>query len=645
MRTITLAVLLCAVLALAYQPALFARWDQKAKDAITRCAGGGTLSNRVVIVAIDDSTLAQFGRWPWPRDRLSELLKKIQVARPDTVVLDMMFPEPDLGKPTAEPRPLLAAEPASRVATNDDVLAATLREGRFVIGFHLRFGPQTSQSATCPGKPLRLTIVDSESRRAPPFFTASGVTCSIKELENASVSAGFLNASADHDRLLRRIPLLLEHDGNAYPSLALAGYLASRRIDAIQLWTNSAGASSLRIGRAQVPLDSKSALLLRFRGPAGRFPRISAGDVINGNAPPAVLAGKIVVVGISATGLQDVVSTPVDPIMPGFEAHATAMDNLLQGDAYRVPRGAFAAELGLLFVMAITSGLLISRIGVIWAPLAIAVLLLLTWLGPAALVRITGIVVSPFPASMALIGNLALLSTWRLMTEKRREEQQLKTTRQFILQVLTTLTGIRDLETGAHIMRVQRYAKLLCQTLAADPRYRRVLTRNTIELIYEVIPVHDVGKVAIPDRILRYPGPLSREDFEVIRTHVMQGYKVLADAAERCGLQDEPAIRLAADIILAHHERWNGTGYPRGLEGEAIPLAGRIAAVADVYDALVCKRVYKERLSHEVAVDFIVKNRAILFDPAIVDAFVKVQNEMRSTKLSFDDDAALAASR
>ncbi len=640
MRAITLAVLLSAVLTVVYQPLFFARWDQKAKDLLTIWAGGGKLSNRVVIVAIDDNALAQFGRWPWPRDRLNELFKAIQTAEPDTVVLDMMFSEADLAKPAVPASGHTSQVSRAHAITNDDLLATTLQEGRFVLGFHLKFSSDQPVFPNCQLKPLRLASVDTESRRGPALFTASGVNCSVPELSRASLADGFLNAAPDRDGVLRRIPLVAQYREDTYPSLALAGYMALRRINDAQLWTNSSGASSLRLHGVDVPVDSRTGLLLRFRKDA--FPRVSAADVMKVKAPREALRHKVVVVGMTAVGLQDVVATVDHPLLPGVEAQATAIDNLVQNDPYSVPRGALVAELALLFAMGIASGTLISRVGVIWAPLVVVSLLLTTWAVCVVLIATRNIVVSPFPATVVLAGNLALLSTWRVATEKRREEQQLRATRQFILQILTSLTRIRDLETGAHIMRVQRYVKVLCERIALHPKYRRMLRPDTIQLIYELIPIHDIGKVAVPDHILRHPGPLGREDFEIIKTHVMLGHNAFVDAARSSGMKDERALRLASDIILAHHERWNGNGYPLGLRGDSIPLVGRIAAVADVYDALVCKRVYKEGWSHDAAVKFIVRNRGIAFDPLVVDVFVNVEKEIQGIKMSLIDETASA---
>jgi len=644
MRAITVAVVLCVLLTAVYRPVFFSNWDQRAKDLLTVWAGGGEPSNRVVIVAIDDRTLAQIGRWPWSRDRLSGLLQAILQTGPDTVVLDMIFPEADLAKPALPALPAAIEHwPGRDAASNDDLLAATLRNGRFVIGFEFHFSEEQADSPNCQLEPLRLTTVDTESIRGPALFSASGLSCSVEKLRQASLASGFLNAAPDRDGVLRRMPLLAEYRGNSYPSLALASYIIARHIHDVQLWTDSSGANSLRLDGVQIPTDSKTDLLLRFRRPAGRFPSVSAADVMNGKAPRLALQGKIVVVGMRAVGLVDVVATASDPLLTGVEVQATAIDNLLQADPFRVPRGAFTGELALLLVMGLASALLIRRVGVAWAPLTVASLILLTWVGCAVAIRTSNIVVSPFPATIVLVGNLAVLSLWSVTSETRREEQQLKIIRQFIMRFMSILTGKRDVETGAHIERVQRYARILCESMAVDPHFRPTLPTKTIQLICDFMAVHDIGKVAIPDRVLQFPGRLPPEEYEIIKSHVMQGYGVFAEAARSSGLRDETAIRVAKDIILGHHERWNGTGYPAGLAGERIPLAGRIAAVVDVYDAVASKRVYREAQGHEFAANLIVSNRGILFDPAVVDAFVRNEEEIHAIQTNLADETSVAA--
>jgi HD-GYP domain-containing protein (c-di-GMP phosphodiesterase class II) len=644
MKSITTAVLASVLLLIFYQPLFFSYWDQKSKDLLTSWANKGNPSDKVAIVEIDDQSLSQYGRWPWSRDRLSVLLQKIQDAGANIVVLDMMFPESDSGIPDRL-QPLGASTPRSSAvlprvfATNDDQLGATLREGRFVTGFLFRFSPDQSSATPCTLRRLSFVLVESESSSKPAFFVASGGLCSLNRLSQASRGTGFLNAAPDRDGVLRRVPLIMEFKNDMYPSLALSAYMNYRHIDNVQLTTNSSGAASLRLKDNIVPVDSKSELLLRFRGSTGRFQHISAADILNSKFSQRALQGKIVVVGVSATGLKDTVATPLDPSMPGYSVQATIIDNLIQNDSLRIPREALAGEMILLVLMAVCSGLLLSCLEPYWAAPLVFSLVAAVWIGCILLLDRTHIVFSPFPASLVLVENLMLLYIWRVSTEKWRWEKQLAVVRKFILNALTTLTNIHDVETGAHVVRVQRYSKLICEALSSYPQYRKILTPKTIQLIYELIPIHDIGKMSVPVNILRKPDRLTPEEFEVIKTHVSSLKDAFFDAVEGSGIKDKTTLRLATDIILTHHERWDGTGYPGGLSGENIPLAGRIVAVIDVYDALVSKRVYKDAISHREALEYIAKNRGIQFAPAIVDVFLQVEDAIHQIQVSCCDEA------
>src|SRR5262249_21679224 len=149
-------------------------------------------------------------------------------------------------------------------------------------------------------------------------------------------------------------------------------------------------------------------------------------------------------------------------------------------------------------------------------------------------------------------------------------ERQLESARTFTLTALTSLTTVRDVETGAHVLRVQRYTELLCKALARNPRFNRFLTPKTVALIAELVPIHDIGTVGIPDHVLRKPGRLTPEEFEIMKTHAEQGLKVIQSATFQSHIQDATALKLACEIVYTHHEHWDGTGYPQGLLEENI---------------------------------------------------------------------------
>ncbi|HEX8914555.1 MAG TPA: HD domain-containing phosphohydrolase [Humisphaera sp.] len=207
---------------------------------------------------------------------------------------------------------------------------------------------------------------------------------------------------------------------------------------------------------------------------------------------------------------------------------------------------------------------------------------------------------------------------------------------------LAKLAESRDPETGAHLERVRSYSRVLAEHLTRTSRHLVEGTANYAQLIYRTSPLHDIGKVGIPDHVLLKPGRLSDEEFEIMKSHTLLGARTLEAA-----LKEHPEasfLRMALDIALTHHERWDGTGYPNRLKGEAIPLCGRVVALADVYDALTSKRVYKGAFSHSLAKAMILKESGTHFDPAVVDAFVACEAAfVRIAEKYQDRNVSLAA--
>lgn len=202
---------------------------------------------------------------------------------------------------------------------------------------------------------------------------------------------------------------------------------------------------------------------------------------------------------------------------------------------------------------------------------------------------------------------------------------------------LASLAEARDDETGNHIQRTQLYVRTLAETLRDHPAHYRTLDDATIELLFKSAPLHDIGKVGIPDHILLKPGRLTAEEFEIMKQHTTIGHDSLAAAEAKVGHRTD-MLRIAREIAHCHHEKWDGSGYPNGLAGTDIPLSGRIMAVADVYDALISKRVYKPAFSHDQAVSIIVEGRGRHFDPDMVDAFLAVAHEFQAIARRFADE-------
>lgn len=206
------------------------------------------------------------------------------------------------------------------------------------------------------------------------------------------------------------------------------------------------------------------------------------------------------------------------------------------------------------------------------------------------------------------------------------------------ITALCALAEVRDNETGNHIRRTQKYVRALARYLRDHPRFAEELTEENILLIYRSAPLHDVGKVAIPDSILLKPGRLDEEEWQEMRNHCVYGRNAILQAEEELGPGDDSYLRYAREIAYGHHERWDGKGYPEGLSGEQIPVSARLMAVADVYDALISKRVYKEAFSHERSVAIIAEGHGTHFDPAVADAFLELADEFNGIAQRFADN-------
>lgn len=204
--------------------------------------------------------------------------------------------------------------------------------------------------------------------------------------------------------------------------------------------------------------------------------------------------------------------------------------------------------------------------------------------------------------------------------------KEVEKTQDITILSLASLAETRDNETGMHIRRTQHYVKVLAEKLRSHPDFTAELTDEVIDLLYKSAPLHDIGKVGIPDAILLKPGKLTDDEFKIMKTHARLGAEALQVAIG----EDAPTsfLRFAQEIAGGHHEKWNGAGYPDGLVGDAIPLSARLMAVADVYDALISKRVYKPSFSHEKAMGIIIEGKGTHFDPRVVDAFEAIEDQV-----------------
>ncbi len=226
-----------------------------------------------------------------------------------------------------------------------------------------------------------------------------------------------------------------------------------------------------------------------------------------------------------------------------------------------------------------------------------------------------------------------------LEDEVNRRTREIQAIQDVTILAMASLAETRDNETGNHIRRTQHYVRLLANRLKTHPRFGYFLSDKTIELLFKSAPLHDIGKVGIPDHILLKPGRFTPEEFEIMKTHTTLGRDAILAAEKHLGMEVS-FLDLAKEIAYYHQEKWDGSGYPTGASGDQIPISARLMAVADVYDALISRRPYKEGMPHDQAVEIMRQGRGSHFDPDVLDAFIALREDFRTVALTYADSDA-----
>ena len=610
-------VLVIAVLVV-FRPASLARLDDAVYDILLRSARTPGPSGTVAIVDVDEQSLSAFGQWPWRRDVVGRLIDRLRAEGASIIGLDIIFAEADRNGPAA-----------------DAALAGALRGGRVILGYGLTFDKAPRAPVPCVLHPIGLAIIRPPGETSDQaLFHATGAVCNLPALGESVAASGFLNAAPDADGILRRVPLVAQLDGRMYPGLALAAVAATTDARDLALRIINVNAAELAVGDRTVPVDGKGNLLLRYRGKKRTFPYYSAADVLAQQVPAGALRGKIVFVGTTALGTREVVATPLDTLFAGVEVQATVADNLLQQDFIRRPALGTTLESLVVLVLGVAIAALVAHIGVGPGLAGAAVTVAALWWGAVWLLQAHGVFISPLCSTSAIVGAVAAMTLAKVTVERGRADnasREKTAAQRLMVQALLSLTEVRDAETGRHSRRTQQYARLLAEELATQPEFRAYLTRERIDLLSSLAPLHDIGKVGVRDHVLTKPGALTPAEQVEMRKHPELGRDVILKAEARVGVRDDATLDMAKDIVYTHHERWDGAGYPQGLSGTAIPVAGRVMALVDVYDAAHARTLYRQCMSHDETVAFILKGKGTHFDPAVVEAFLGVAARFKST--------------
>jgi adenylate cyclase len=640
---------LCLTLAVALLSVFPPESVQKVDLFVYDLMGAGRVippqSTAPVLVGIDEESLAAFGQWPWPRYRLAMLVEQLQRLGAGVIALDILMPEPDRSSPEVirmeRQRDLAegdAPAPQDGGDSNSQRLAASLRQGATVLGYYFDFShPSAPTRQQHPPAAPPGMVVTRSAHATDLWPKPQGQIRSLPLLTDAASAEGFTNALEDLDGTLRRVPLLTSAEGKELPSLALAALLLSSSQRALRLG-NDGAESFLHWDKRAIPIDSAGNILLDFR--SQRHPYFSAKTILAGEAAPGSLQGKIVLVGSWATGLGDWHLVPPGRSVNGLEVHATVIDNILAGTFIAKPEWARGAELFAVLVAGAICTLLLSRSGFMLPLLTVIAGTTGLYWGARQLLVVQGLHLSPLLPILTLLLITGFLSLLKYAIEARKlhlRTLDLIEAQDEIIVSMSVLAEARDKETGGHIQRTQRYVEILARQLATTPRYAH-LSESDIELLAKSAPLHDIGKVGIPDSILQKPGKLTAAEYTTMQSHTSIGAEALTRIVVGTGHPEKQTfLDYARQMTESHHERWDGEGYPHGLRGEEIPLAGRLMALADVYDALISKRVYKKGLTHSEVRDFIAQNSGTQFDPDVVAAFAARNEDFFKVAQQFAD--------
>ena len=426
------------------------------------------------------------------------------------------------------------------------------------------------------------------------------------------------------------MPLIWQYKGHVLPSLPLA-ILLSIDSDITSLQNNE-----LQFLEHKIRMDSDSTVLLHYYN-QNWYKKVSAVDILTDRASSMSLQGKIVLIGSSAVALHDQVIIPGGESIAGVKVNATFLDNvmndhlLIQPNQYKKINLGISLALTLLILYLLFNKASIIRIVLFFLSVIIYLIAAVFFFYKGIYLSI-GYFLFPFILHFFVISIFEIIFD---IFERKLFIEELNKSQIALLDSMVHVAEVHDIETGAHIVRTKKYVKFLAEYIYEKGFYKDQLSPLKIEIIYRTASLHDLGKVGIPDAILKKPGKLTSMEIEVMKTHSMLGVHIINNAIK--SYNENNFFVTARNIAHYHHEKFDGSGYPEGIKGQEIPIEARLMAIADVYDALISRRVYKEPFGYDKTIDIIKKGRGTHFDPILVDAFLECKDEFRKIAELYND--------
>ncbi len=591
-------------------------------------------TSNVVIVNIDNKSISQIKQWPWSRVIYAQLIANINEMTPATIGFNMSFCYKDKASPIVIKKfyqkyfdlNTTINNIPTELQNNDRFLAQKLANSKSVLSVNLS-NSNKKTAAHCAD--LSYDILDMNGIRH--ISTATYLKCNTQEFHQNNPNFGFTNIHVDRDGRVRKIPLLKSYRDNIIPSFGLATLLS------LNIHDYDAQNRVLSFFDSSILLESRDRLLLPYsRSSAHTF---SAIDVLKREVPSETFHGKIVIVGSTINSEDRYYKIFNGKRVYSSEIHASYIESLLnhtfliQNGIYKGLNIFAAFFLSLLLYFLFNKRWYMAMSIVTFSVMVFSIF----WL----IIKFKeGIYISIGYLWVPLLSVYGILLIATFFSKNRKEKEALK--EDLVRSLHSTATSMalvantHDQETGEHLIRTKKYVKLLAMQLYRKGFYPKLITLHQIELISEAAPLHDIGKVGISDSILKKPGKLTVEEFEIMKKHSQLGADIITQSLEY--YDHNPLLEIAYNIALYHHERWDGTGYPTGLKEEEIPIEAQLMSIADVYDALISKRRYKEAFTYDKAESIIISERGKAFNPILVDIFIEQKERFKSISLEWHEE-------
>ena len=592
------------------------------------------ISSTSVIVNIDNKSIETIKQWPWSRVIYAQLISDIDAMNPATIAFNMYFGNKDKASPAVISNfykkyfkiySVLNTIP-KELQNNDVFLAKKLSETNTVLSIYMNEKKRETPSYC---NDLAYTYLDFSSIKNIP--TAQSIECNTKEFHQNNRHFGFSTINIDSDGIAREIPTLKRYKNRAIPSFGLATILS------LNLHSYNSKKGELNILDNPIPLDKNSKLLLPYNTPTPKI--FSAIDILKKKIPKEFFHGKIVIVGSTVKRFSNNYNIYGHKNISSNVIHALYIESLLnnsfivQDDFYKKLNTLIACFLSILLYL-----FFIKR----WdrAIISITIFTIVATLFYLVYAFKLGEYVSIgylwLPLLLSYIILLISIFISRNSNEKEMLKKDLAKSFHTSATSMVLVANTHDSETGEHIIRTKKYVKLMAEELYRRGLYTHTLTPHNIELIYESAPLHDIGKVGIPDNILKKPGRFTAQEYEIMKTHSKLGADIIKKSLEY--YEHNPLLEFAYNIALYHHEKWNGTGYPEQLKEDEIPIEAQLMSIADIYDALISKRRYKESFSYKKVESIIIDERGISFNPLLVDIFIEQKEKFKEISLVWNEE-------